>query len=75
MWWHLTFTSAKNIAENVGLSGIDAPKRKETRYDVIGVIINVYTEYSKLQLQVPTHIQWYTQDYSPILKFLVLATS
>ena len=44
-------------AEKVGLSGIDAPKRKETRYDVIGVIINVYTKYSKLQLQVPARIQ------------------
>ena len=65
-------TSAKNIsknAENVGLSGIDTPKRKETRYDAIGVIINVYTEYSKLQLQAPACIQWYTQDYSPTLKF------
>ena len=63
-------TFPKN-AEKVGLSGIDAPKRKETRYDVIGVIINVYTKtkYSKLQLQVPARIQRYTQDYSPTLKF------
>ena len=51
-------TSAENIsAEKVGLSGIDTPKRKETRYDVMGVMINVYTKYSRLQLQIPARIQ------------------
>ena len=46
-------------AEKVGLSGIDAPKRKETRYDVIGIIIRVYTKYSRFsQLQeIPARIQ------------------
>ena len=44
-------------AEKVGLSGIDAPKRKVTRYDVVGIIIRVYTKYSRIQLQVPARIQ------------------
>ena len=32
--------------EKVELSGIDAPKRKETRYEVMVIIINVYTKCS-----------------------------
>ena len=43
-------------AEKVGLSEIDAPKRKETRYDVVGIIIHVYTKCSRMQFRIPAHI-------------------
>ena len=46
-----------SISKECRESRTEAPKRKETRYDVTGVIINVYTKYSKLQLQVPARMQ------------------